>query len=236
MNNEQMASWIMRRLGAPVIKVELTADHLCDDIEQAIRWFSAKKGVKKQAVMRTYSGKSDYILPDEVDTVLDVIFQIPPMDISLIFAPFILVDEKVPYDVFAAPSSVGIYSSFTQTLQYINTAKRVLGAEPDWRQDGRTLLLFPVPKNDTAVVLDFKSHLLTIDQLNERDHDLVKRYALAKAKMDLGRIRSKYDSFPTAQGTTTLDGNTLLDEAKTEIEALEEEIALSGYPMPWISG
>jgi hypothetical protein len=231
MDKTQLAQWILRRLGAPILRVELTEEHVMDDIEFAMHWFSAKKGVKRNAIMRVEAGRTAYHLPEEVDTVIDVAFPVPPMDISMIFSPFILIDDKVPYDVFAAPSSIGIYSSFTQTLQYVETAKRVLGADADWRQENRILHVFPIPKTDSGMIVEFKSTVFTIEQLNERDHDLLKRYALARAKEDLGRIRSKYDAFPTAQGSNTLDGKDLLEEAAREIEALDEELALSGFPM-----
>lgn len=236
LNAEQLRKWILRRLGAPLLKVELTEDHLCDEVDDARHWFSAKKGVKRQALITFEYGKVDYALPDEVDTVLDVAFPVSPLDLSLVFSPFVMIDEKVPYDVFAAPSSAGIYSSFTQTLQYIEMAKRVLSAEADWRQEGRTLFVFPVPRTSGQVLIDYKSNVFTIEQLNERDHDILKRYALAKAKEDLGRIRSKYDSYPTAQGTTSLDGERLLEEAQRDIEALDEEIALSAFPIPFLVG
>jgi hypothetical protein len=236
MNEEMLAQWILRRLGAPLLRVELTEMHLTDAIEDAKRWFSAKKGVKRQMLMQMSPGKVEYTLPDEVDTVLDVAFPVAPMDISMVFSPFVLIDDKVPYDVFAAPGSMGVYSSFTQTLQYVETAKRILGAEPDWRQEGRRLFIFPVPKNDVALWVDFKTNIVTIDQLNERDHGLVKRYALAKSKLDLAEIRGKYDSVPGAQGSATLNTGTLRDAGNTELAQLEEEISLSGYPMGFIVG
>lgn len=235
-NTEELKQWILRRLGAPFLKVELCEDHLDDEVKQALQWFAAKKGMVKQMVIPVNSGQTEYPLPDEVDTVLDVAFPVPPMDISMIFSPFILVDEKVPYDVFAAPSSVGLYSSFTQTLQYIEVAKRILGAESEWLQKDRVLHLWPLPKDQAAVIIDYKPCFVYLDQLNARDYDIVKRYALAEAKLDLGRIRSKYAEYPTAHGTTTLDGERLLEEATSEIEALNEELAQSAYAMGFVTG
>ena len=76
-----------------------------------------------------------------------------------------------------------------------------------------------------------------IEQLSERDHDLVKRMALAQAKLDLGRIRSKYQSgFPTAQGHEQLDGEILLQEGQAEVELLNQEIGDSAMPMSFITG
>lgn len=236
MNEEQLLKWMLRRLGAPLLKVELTQCHFEDNISDAKHWFSAKKGVKKQMTMPTEPGKADYKLPDEVDTVLDVSFTVPPLDISTVFYPFAQQGESIPYNAFMAPGSGGLYSSYTQTLMYVETAKRVLGAEPDWRQEGRTLFLFPVPKTAGPIWMDFKANILTIEQLNERDHDLVKRYALAKAKLDLAEIRGKYDSYPGAQGSTTLNAIVLREAGQAEIEKLDEEIILSGYPMGFTTG
>lgn len=236
MNEAALLNWMLRRLGAPLLKVELTQCHFEDNISDAKHWFSAKKGVKKQTIMRTVPGQVEYQLADDIDTVLDVAFSVPPMDISTVFYPFAQQGESIPYNAFMAPGSGGLYSSYTQTLMYVETAKRVLGAEPDWRQEGRKLYLFPVPKNDNGIWMDYKANIITIEQLNERDHDLVKRYALAKAKADLAEIRGKYDSYPGAQGSTTLNSAILRESALAEIEKLDEEIILSGYPLGFTTG
>ena len=99
------------------------------------------------------------------------------------------------------------------------------------------LYIFPIPKSSATILLNYKSSQITIEQLSERDHDLLKRYALACAKEDVGRVRSKYVSgFPTAQGHEQLDGDRLLEEAAAAKEALDEEIALSGFPMGFMVG
>lgn len=236
MNEQELVKWILRRLGAPLLTVELTQCHFDDNVSDAKHWFSAKKGVKRIFTMPTQPGVPEYKLPDEVDTVLDVSFSVPPMDISTVFYPFAQQGESIPYNAFMAPGSGGLYSSYTQTLMYVETAKRVLGADPDWRQEGRMLYLFPVPKDSNPVWIDYKANLLTLEQLNERDHDLVKRYALAKAKLDLAEIRGKYDSVPGAQGSTTLNSVVLRESGLAEIEKLEDEIIQSGYPMGFQTG
>lgn len=231
MDEEQLRDWILRHMGAPMIKVELTKESLCDAIEDAKRWFAAKKGIVRMCPIPVIDGLTEYCLNDDVDTVLDVIFSVSPMDISLIFSPFILQDDKVPYDTFAAPSSAGLYSSFVQTLQYVQTAKRILGADPDWRQEGRKLFVFPLPKNAATMVIEYKTKIFDIQELSERDHDILKRYALARAEITVAKIQSKYDAFPTAQGSASLNGLSMLDNARLDIEALNQEISDSGMPM-----
>lgn len=235
MDEEALSKWILRRLGAPQWKVELTQCNLDDAIASAKRWFAAKKGLIKQGLINIVSGQPDYPLPDEVDFVIDVAFETPSQDITTIFSPFLLMNEEIPYDVFAAPQSVGLYSSYVQTLQYIETAKRVLGADLDWRQYNRQLYFSPTPQYARRVIYMFKTSVFAIDQLPEIDHDLIKRRALAFAKADLGRVRSKYDSYNGAQGSRNLDGDKLLDEAREEMEKLEEDIIQLGMPMMFMT-
>ena len=233
---DTFTDWILRRLGAPFFKVELTCEHIHEAIEEAIRWFAAKKGAFKFGEIQIQPGRVEYQLADEVDIVLDVAFSAPQSDISLIFSPYLLLDEKVPYDVFAAPQSIGLYSSYVQTLQYIETAKRILGAELDWEQRGRCLFVSPTPKQALKAILEVKSSKFNYNELPERDAYLIRQYALAWAMRDLGMVRGKFSSFPGAQGDQTLNADYLLTEAKDMFEKLNEEIMLSGYPMKFTTG
>jgi hypothetical protein len=203
-----------------------------------MRWFAAKKGVDRDLTMDLYAGQVEYKMPDDCDMVLDVAFQVSPLDISLIFAPYnIAQDEKVPYSVFSAGATGGLYSSLLQSLQYVEMAKRMINAERNWIYfpHKKILLLLPDPKGGGKVFIEYKSTCNTIEQLPERDHELVKRYALAWAKQDLGMIYSKYSTWPTAQGNVSLNGDTLMAQARYEFEKLEDEIYESAKPMAFFT-
>jgi hypothetical protein len=236
MDRDALGQWLLRKLGAPVWCVELTQDMIEDAIDDAIRWFAAKKGAFRWSWFDVLNGQVAYPLPSEVDLVIDLAFESPQSDISLIFSPFLMLDEKVPYDVFAAPQSMGIYSSYVQTLQYIETAKRVLGAELDWEQRDRCLYVSPTPRQNFKAIYEYKTSVFNINQLPERDHVLIKQYALAQAMITLGLIRSKFGGFPGAQGDQSLNGDRLIDMGNERIEKLDEEIMLSGYPMGFCTG
>lgn len=230
--------WIKRRLGAPELKVPLDDSKLSDAISEAKHWFVAKKGIEKDLTLDLYAGQVEYNMPLDCDAVIDVAFQVSPLDISLIFTPNIMADERVPYSPFAAPSTGGLYSSFVQALQYIETGKRILGAEQNWiyYPYKKKLLIIPDQKGGKAIV-EYKSSTVTsIELLPERDHDLIKRFALAWARRDLGSIYSRYSTWPTAQGQQPLNGPQLLAEAEKEFETLTNEIAASAMPMPWLMG
>lgn len=221
------------------MKVPLSPEKLNDAIAEAKHWFVAKKGVEKDIAIDLYAGQVEYDMPADCDAVIDVSFQVSPLDISLIFSPNIIADERIPYSVFAAPSSAGLYSSFVQSLQYVETAKRILGAENNWiyYPYKKKLIVLPNPKGGGKAVVEYKSSSFgAIEQLPERDHDLIRRFSLAWAKRDLGNIYSRYLSWPTAQGQTQLNGPQLISDAEKEFKVLEEEIINSAMPMPLLLG
>lgn len=236
LNEEHLEDFILRELGAPQITVQLTQEDLEQAIDQSKRWFSAKKGAKKISAMTISSNVVEYKLAEEIDVVLDVVFPQTASDFSRLLDPLGLLDGAIPYNAFPAPATAGLFSTYVQALQYLEVAKRVTGAELEWMQEDRTLYIFPVPKSSGTIIIHYKANRFTIDQLSERDHDLVKRYALAWAKRKLGRVRSRHDQWPGAQGTSTGDGERLLEEAKEEFLGLEEEISQSAFPMGFVTG
>lgn len=240
MNEEELAQWILRRLGAPVIKVELCAQHIVDSIEEAKRWFSAKKGAREIIPIQGYANVVEYELPDRVDTVLDVSFMQAKLDLSLIFSPFTLLEEKIPYDVFASGGSGGLYSSYVQSLQYVEMAKRILSAELEWRQerskDKNLLLIAPPPVDNRVMILDTKCSCFSINQLSERDHYLIRHYALAWSMTLLGEIRGKFGDYPGAQGSTTLNGVEMYQRGLDSLDKLQEEIIDTGGPLGFLTG
>jgi hypothetical protein len=241
LTEEELVPWIKRRLGAPVLKVVLENEHFHDAIQEAKRWFAGKKGVDKEVVIDMVGGQVEYPMPDDCDAVYDVSFSVNPLDISLIFAPHIFADEKIPYNTFAAPSSVGLYSSLVQALQYVDMAKRILNADTNFIYFTHKNTVFLLPDHRAGggggkALVEYKSSCTTLQLLPERDHDMVKRYALAHAMQDLGMILSRYDSMPSAQGTVRLNGPELLAKSDKMFEKLDQELADSAFPMPFVTG
>jgi hypothetical protein len=239
MDKAQLQTWVLRKLGAPLLTVELHPADLEDAFEDAVDWFIAKKGVVRSAHMEVSAGQVAYAPPEDLDVLIDVVLPASPYDFSLVFSPYLLAGyEKVPWDVFAAPESAGLYSSLTQAFQYTDTAKRVLSSDFNymWDEARRLIILSPQPHISGTMVVSYKSNSLTPEQLSAFDHDMFKRRMLAEAKHKLGTTRSKYGGFPGAQGERSLDGADLKSEAKEELEALNEEIARSSFPVPFIKG
>lgn len=253
MDEEQLVAWILRYLGAPFVKVELTAEHIIDAIEEGRRWFTAKKGLHKLLFFDVVRGESVYKLPPDVEVVVNVAFASTGLA-SLtsvasagfgvgfggidVFGGIVTSSGSTVPALSSFGSVTGPLSEWTQSMQYLEMFGRVFSAELDWRQDHRELRLFPPNGYPSGLVcLEYKTNTFTIEQLSDRDHDLVKRFSLMACKKRLGRIRSKYPGgFPTAQGTVDLDGSTLLEEARAEEEILTTEIYEHGFPMGFVLG
>lgn len=245
---DDLAHWILRRLGAPLLKIELTEDHLNDAIAQGLRWYAAKKGFIKQFRLTYNNGQSEYPLPDDVDTVTEVVFPLSTYDLTPLTSPWgwawpqenLGMPLSGVYGGFAnaGGNTGGVVSTFYQVLQYSDTARRVMNGELEWRQEDRVLYILPRNQSSyyPAVIVYYTANTFNLIDLNQRDFDLVRRYALAKAKRDLGRIRSKYADYPTAQGSVGLDGATLIGEADAEEQQLEEEIGASAMPVGFLTG
>jgi hypothetical protein len=132
----------------------------------------------------------------------------------------------------------GLVSGYVQSLQYLKTAMEVLGVQPEWYQQNDKLIVLGLAQSGiTSALVEYKPHDFTVSQLQERDHDLVKRKALAFAKHFVGLVRTTASSFPGADGQQIpLNGDKMLEEAEKEQELLEEEIFNSAAPMGFMVG
>ena len=246
MSKEEIQAWTIHKLGAPFTKVEIGQENLDYAFEEACRWFSAKKGYREQISMMVTPSQVLYDLPDKVDTILDCTFSASTMDYSYLVDPLNLIGGQIPTAMFGYGSSSGwggsggemggFLSTYVQFTQYLGMAKRILNAESDWVQINRQLLVMPPPRTSGMMTMDVKIHSFTVEQLNERDHDLVKRMTLVLVKEFVGRVRSRFGNYPTAQGQEPLDGGALLQEAIAEKEILTQEIFDSGFPMGFFVG
>ncbi len=238
---EELKAWIPRRLGSAEGQWgnPLTCEQFDDAIQEAKRWFTAKKGVIKELVLPLVPGQVEYAMPLDCDAVIDVAFESSLLDFSTVMQPSQFAGDHVPYNVFAPPGAGagGLYSTILQTQQYSEMARNIIGADLkwEWRPYSRILLLWPSQRPGTCIIEYKSTSMGAIEQLPERDHDFIKRYALAWAKRDLGNIFSRYGSYPTAQGQMPVNGPQLLKDAEAEFAALDNEIAWSAMPMPFMA-
>lgn len=246
--------WMQRQLGCGRVFVELTEDQLGDCFYNAVRWYIARKGIKRLAVCNLAPGIVEYLMPGDTDEVIHVWFPGVQIDVIAAVNPYAFVDiDQLPvmYQSITGIPGGQFYGTLHQILSHAETARRVIGAEPAWdfTKDDRKLRVSPAGiRSGTAMARYASSKLTTVDpvlpstekndlaNLRVRDRDILLKYALAEAKIVTGRIRGKYLDWPGAGGTRTMDGDALLSEAREDQANLTTELIGLSDPVPFLTG
>jgi hypothetical protein len=118
----------------------------------------------------------------------------------------------------------GQYAEFELAKQQIKTHEQYIAYETQFIFKKRTneLTLLDVPNTDDTWVLECYCDLT---ELEYEDHLWVRQYAIAEAKIILGRAYRKFQTLTTPAGETALDGAELVSEGKEEQLVLLENIA-----------
>lgn len=250
LTKDEMHSMIFAELGGTLcekdaglhdalVGIELSKEQYNVAFKRTRMWFSSKKGYVIYRPITLLPTVFEYKMKEDVENVLDVIFQVPD-DVAAFFSLGFF--DLIPY----GPQSIGnitantsSYSGFTQLLQYNTERKRVFSVEPDWFYNEQTRVLNCIFRENgvnSMAILKVKTNSYEPEMLRGKDEDLFYRYLLAQCKEIVGRVRSKYDSLPSANGQVTLDGKTLLDEAKIEKVQCEVELfASQGADLPLLA-
>jgi len=230
-NEESIKDFIKNRFGFGVVDVELTDSQLNHAIGEGKRWFCTYQSQTKFLVIPSVSG--DFIdVPEDCDNVVDVLFE----DQSIAsFFDWAGIGWNA-YDPFFGNSSIGGYgntanafSDYIMLMQRWEIGRNVLGMDTDWEYSSydRKIKLYPsahsVGKN-VAIIYSVNAEYLKLEKLHSKFYRLVSEYSYAIAMETLGYIRSKYSDLPSATGTLTLNGDTLLSNAEILRMGLYEQI------------
>jgi len=226
--------FILGRLGAPTIDVELTPFQLETCIDEAISnlEYRAPNWMTQYAVFYTSANINMYELPPEVANGLNDVWYRNQL-FNLGASP-----GSLEYD-FAIMffTNTGLFnnynvSEYLLTQQYLKQISRVLGQGSSWQiVNGKYLQIWPMPSNNEGVILEFRA--LDAETIHPLYKNWIQRYALCLSKEILGRVRSKYAVLPGPSGGSKLDGELLLAESREEKALLKEELsdALEGPPL-----
>jgi len=228
-------------LGEPILEVELDDTVWPIIVERAKRWFKAKKGVLGCENMAIVPGKTVYDFPSNACAIIDVILPRRSDIQSLLSLGFFDIVPLNALNIGSATSAFNSYSAYTQILQALETRRRIFGADPDWEVLCNQLHLIGgsglcAGEGTGYALIIYKKENWSTEELKDRDENLFFRYMLGQAKYFLGRIRSKYKSYPAAGGSIDTDGPELLQEAKEDFELLDVEISESQGPMGIVIG
>lgn len=230
---ESVKSYILGRLGYPVIRVELSDFQLKSIIDEATTKMAnhAPYWATQFMSFKTVAGVNIYELPKYViDNVQYVVYKkdligIPGMGQSLEQDYFLkYFQQNFLFNDF----SIGEFNLLQISLEMM---RKILGQDGSFDiVDNKYLQIYPVPATtDQSVIVQYRA--INSDTIHPAYKVFIQKYALALAKGVLGQIRGKYKTLPGPGGGAQLNGDALIQQSEKELEALEKQL-LSEFEEP----
>ena len=200
-------------LGAPIVEVEIK-DYIPQYINRAFR--ELKKYISTpHFVTVPYTGAAIDLTSYNVYSVINVMRSQPT------YGTFIQ-----DADVFTLASS---YYNMNNIDNYVNRMailqqRNTLATDLDfiWNSETKQLFISTNPPFPPALTIQYTKDYETVEDVKDPYWiDLLLRLAIAYSKQALGRVRGKY-TLNSAQ--YNLDGETLINEANTEIENIRTHL------------
>lgn len=243
---EQIKDYCLHMLGAPVVKLELDAQNLDFAVDQAMKIFEDYAGREhfQYYVFDSVPGKSVYQMPDEVGIVRNVFYK----EVGNYAFQASDLGGAIPIEYFYSSGSYssiqgglidpihpiwGKMGEWVQYRAYEQMYSRTSSALGGWEFLGglNSIKLYPVPYRVQKVMV----HYLQKNKDWSEVTQAIQEGALTYAKEVLGRIRSKYQSVPGAQGAVAMDGSTLIQEAREDRQKWFEDLIYKFGDLPMIT-
>ena len=236
-----LIDYCLRRLGDPVIEINVDIDQLEDRVDEAIQYWQE---YHNEATYRTYVaqqiGDSD-ISNEYINLTDDILYVTRVFRISSSFnTSFNFFDIKYQMmlnDIADMQNFAGDLAYYDQLNQYLSMLDMKLNGEPQTtfsRKMGRLYFHGDMADKDiqSGEYVVFEAYK-TIDGSthNKVWNDLwLKEYTTALIKQQWGSNLSKFEGMQMPGGVT-LNGRQLYDDATNEIEKLREKIR-TDFEMP----
>lgn len=244
-SREDLKTWILRKLGHPLIKIELTDDQLEMSIDDALEEFNRYYqydtnyfGTELQNY-EYYEGETDTLsgqieeakfdegitLPPNVASVVNIYETLSGMagGINDLFSMQNTMLNMGMMPDFHSIHKTGGWVNYHVAMESIELTKKMTGGgfQFDYNEVTRKLKLSPNPtKRKMKGYLTIECQTVRPEEQNV-GQSIVKRLSLAEAKITLGQIRSKFAI--SLVGGGTLDTG-VLDQGISEREAIVEEL------------
>ncbi len=238
-NREQFMEYCLRRLGAPEISIDVTPEQADDRIEDALQYYrdyhyDGSERLLYRHQITTQDMQNRYIPIPEYISGISALF---PLSATLMSSTSYLFDLKYHYinSAVADLNNVSIIP-WHMAMERIALLERYFSQTPQFRFNRHTDKLYidaawgTQIREGQYILLDCHKEIDPVENPDVWTDRWLKRYATALIKRQWGENLKKFQGVQILNGIT-LDGKTIYDEAKEEIEKLEEEM-LNSYSLP----
>jgi len=232
---QQLHDYVLLKLGAPSIEIELDEQQLDLAVDEALDVWEdyAPREFYQYYTFQTLPGKSVYEMPPEVGHIRNVFYK---EQAQFAFQASDL-DGAIPVEYFypgGAYSSIqgglidpiqpiwGRMGEWALYKQYEHMYSRLSSNIGGWEWVGgrNNIKLYPVPCAPQYAIV----HYLQKCKDWDCNYQSIREGALASAMMMVGEIRSKYQNIPGPMGGTVLNGQDILQRGKDMWDKWEERL------------
>ena len=218
---EDLINYTLRKLGAPMLRVELSRDQIQDNIDYAIKEFStfAYDGALEESVLLTVDGRGYYQLPDFITSV---------MSVHSVYAGFQNYGSNyVPdrwseqfFNAFASNSTgidaiISISSTMTLFEKYV--MREVHYTFNEYKNQ------IHITEEITGnIVIEYTMEYIPDEIDKIYNQQWVKDYTVALCRFQQGTNTGKFSS--PLVGGSTVNYEDMKSQAQSDIDTLKEEL------------
>lgn len=231
---EALRDYLKIRLGAPLLKVELTDDMLDLCIDKAIEVYSeyAYDGTEEATLLvELETGKLDYVLPDRVIAITGLQASSTYSTFINIPAGYTLAMNPITLNMQDNVSNIDI-QSMTQRMAKMSNLRSIFDIQVnfDFNFNTKILRFFEQPVSSVAVLeLGLEYEPMEIDNIYH--NQWIKKRAEGEAWLAWGSLMGKYSSqlvngSEINYGDMATKGEGMVDKSEEELEGLFEPLGL----------
>lgn len=217
-------------LGSQMVDVELDIEHLNQAITigiEKLRQQSDGANLEKDIFLHITPGVTEYTLPEEVQEVRRLYrrgvgaYTNGGVNFDPVDAAF--------YNIYLLqPNRSGGLATWDFYNQFLETTERVFASQYNftWDVNSKKLTIIRRPMSNEEVVVRVYVQKSDDDIINDvYTGPWLRSYATAMSKYMLGEARDKFPGgFPGPNGSVTLNGATIKQEAQVEMDKLEQQL------------
>lgn len=257
MNKQELFDWVKRKLGYPMVRVELHESQLDDCVGKArnefIGWAAGNATEECFFTLELSAGVDEYVLPSGVKEIIKVKqFDTAGGGINTLFSAQNYMYNAGYLSFIDNLGRGGSFVDYHMALNFIDMMDRYFPDKYTWWYNNHTnkLSIRPTPElyEPGPGYIMLRSFMLkgtdehTTGPLTDEHYNFIynktwiQDYTLAEAKITLGYIRRKFANFQSIGNTgISLDGDSLISEGQQEKEKLMEDLRVEedyhGWPI-----